>query len=102
MSNQHRAQTPRSMPLTRWFDRVNRYRIAAVFLFIPFVSALVSYTFGHELNEMLPLIVRQAIYWVGLLLLTVALTLDYWEIQRGKRRVKRLIAQKLLENTTDS
>jgi len=77
-----------------WFDRVRRYRIAAVFLYIPFIASLVTWTYGHELRDVLPLVAIRSIYWVGLLLLTVALAMDAYEVYAGKRRVKQMIEGK--------
>jgi hypothetical protein len=77
-----------------WFDRMTRYRVAAAFLYIPFVMTLVAWGMGTELREILPLYVTRGIYWTGLFLLTVALAMDAWEVYAGKRRVKQLIDQK--------
>jgi hypothetical protein len=77
-----------------WFDRMTRYRVAAVFLYVPFVGQLGAWAAGTELRELLPIYVTRSIYWAGLLLLTVALALDTWEVYSGKRRVNQLISQK--------
>jgi hypothetical protein len=81
----------------RWFDRMSRYRIAAVFLYVPFVAQLGAWSAGTQLRDILPFIVMRSIYWVGLLLLTVALAMDAWEVYAGKRQVKRMIDQKKRE-----
>ena len=80
-----------------WFDRTARYRIAALFLYVPFVGQLFAWSAGTELREILPIYVTRGIYWAGLLLLTVALALDTWEVYSGKRRVKQMIVQKKRE-----
>lgn len=77
-----------------WFDRIRRYRIAAAFLYVPFIGTLVSWGFGHELRDVVPLIVMRSIYWTGLTLLTAALVMDAYEVYAGKRRVKQLIEEK--------
>lgn len=77
-----------------WFDRMNRYRIAAVFLYVPFVGQLFAWTAGTELREILPLYATRGIYWAGLFLMTAALAMDAWEVYAGKRRVKQMIDQK--------
>lgn len=77
-----------------WFDRVRRYRIAAAFLYVPFIASLVTLIYGHELREVLPLWALRSIYWTGLLLLTLALAMDAYEVYAGKRRVKQMIAGK--------
>ena len=93
----HRRRTsPRRVPT--WFDRVNRYRVAAGFLFVPFLAAMVALIFGHNINEFLPMMARRSIYWVGLLLLTIALAMDWWEVYSGKREVKRRIEARLQED----
>jgi hypothetical protein len=73
---------------------MTRYRVAAAFLYIPFVMTLVAWGMGTELREILPLYVTIGIYCTGLFLLTVALAMDAWEVYAGKRRVKQLIDQK--------
>lgn len=78
-----------------WFDRIRRYRLAAVFLYVPFVAQLGAWSAGTELRELLPMLVTRSIYWTGLLLLTVALALDAWEVYSGKRRVKQMIEERL-------
>lgn len=83
-----------------WFDRMNRYRVAAAFLYVPFVGQLGAWTAGTELREVLPTVVTRSIYWCGLLLLTVALAMDGWEVYAGKRKVRQLISQKKRERPT--
>jgi putative effector of murein hydrolase LrgA (UPF0299 family) len=73
---------------------MNRYRVATLFLYVPFIGQLAAWLAGSELREMLPTAVSRSIYWAGLGLLTLALALDAWEVYRGKRQVNRLIAAK--------
>lgn len=82
-----------------WFDRMNRYRIAAAFLYVPFVGQLFAWSAGTELREILPVYVTRAIYWAGLFLMTTALALDAREVYSGKRRVKQMIDQKKRDRT---
>lgn len=77
-----------------WFDRMTRYRVAAAFLYVPFIMTLVAWSMGTSLREMIPMWATRAIYWTGLLLLTVALAMDAWEVYAGKRRVKQMIDTK--------
>lgn len=77
-----------------WFDRMTRYRIAAAFLYVPFIMTLVAWIMGTQLRDVLPMWTTRGIYWVGLLLLTVALAMDAWEVYSGKRRVNQMIDQK--------
>lgn len=76
-----------------WFDRINRYRIAAAFLYVLFILSMVGTFSGHPVKEWLPWWLSRALFWSGLLVLTVALAMDAWEPYAGKRRVKRLIAE---------
>jgi hypothetical protein len=85
---------------TTWFDRMNRYRIAAAFLYVPFLGQLGAWIDGTELRNVLPVVVTRSIYWAGLFLLTVALAMDAWEVYAGRRRVKRLINRKKQERPT--
>lgn len=81
-------------PTKTWFDRINRYRVAAGFLFGPFLINMGALLTGTPIDDVLPETVRRGIYWVGLLLLGVALGMDALEVYRGRRQVKRLIRQK--------
>lgn len=74
-----------------WFDRMTRYRIAAAFLYVPFLLTLVAWGMGTTLRDVFPQYVTRGFYWTGLALLTVALALDAWEVYAGRRRVKQLI-----------
>ena len=93
------SKGPRRVPT--WFDRINRYRVAAVFLFIPFFLALIPMVTAIDMDTIMPFIVRRSIYWVGLLILAVALAMDAWEVYSGKREVKRMIEAKLNQAETD-
>lgn len=73
---------------------MTRYRVAAAFLYVPFFASMIALMMGTQLREILPLWATRGIYWVGLLLLTVALAMDAWEVYSGKRRVKQMIDQK--------
>ena len=77
-----------------WFDRMTRYRVAAAFLYVPFLMTLVAWSIGTTLRDMLPYYVVRGFYWMGLALLTVALAMDAWEVYSGKRRVKQMIDHK--------
>lgn len=79
------------MTSSQWFDRLTRYRIAAAFLYVPFVISLIGAVLGHNLRDWIGIWGVRAIYYVGLLLLTLALAIDSWEVYAGKRRVKQLI-----------
>lgn len=76
-----------------WFDRFNRYRIAAAFLYALFILTMVGMFSGHPVKEWLPVWGTRALFWTGLLILTVALAMDAYEVYAGKRRVKHLIAE---------
>lgn len=91
--SERRTRGPRKVPL--WFDRINRYRLAAGFLFVPFVLTLIAWMTGVSVDTVLPMVARRSVYWVGLLFLTVALAMDAWEVYAGKRQVKRLMAAHL-------
>jgi len=90
------------MTSTTWFDRITKYRFAAAFLYVPFVGQLGAWAAGTELRDLLPTAVTRSIYWTGLLLLTVALAQDAWEVYSGKRQVKRMIDQKKRERGRSS
>jgi hypothetical protein len=77
-----------------WFDRIRRYRIAAAFLYVPFIATLVGWGFGHELRDVVPMWALRSVYWTGLALLTAALALDAYEVYAGKRQVERMIEKK--------
>lgn len=85
-----------------FFDRMTRYRTAALFLYVPFLGTLAAWASGNELRDLLPVYVTRGIYWVGLLLLTVALAMDAWEVYSGKRQVNRMIEQKKRERQVDN
>lgn len=97
--SKHTRTRARRVPT--WFDRINRYRVAAVFLFIPFVLALIPMLTPVEMDSVMPFLVRRGIYWFGLLILAVALAMDAWEVYSGKREVKRMIEAKIQEDTAD-
>jgi hypothetical protein len=84
-----------------FFDRMTRYRLAAAFLYVPFLGTLAAWAGGTELRDLLPVYVTRSIYWIGLLLLTVALAMDAWEVYAGKRQVNRMIDQKKRERRKD-
>jgi hypothetical protein len=46
-----------------WFDRMTRYRIAAAFLYVPFLLTLVAWGMGTTLREILPEYVTRGFYW---------------------------------------
>lgn len=94
--SKHKVRRPRRAPV--WFDRINRYRVAAGFLFVPFILALIGFTVGIDKNTIMPLHVRQVIYWIGLFLLTISLAMDAWEVYAGKREVKRMITARLKQD----
>ena len=77
-----------------WFDRLTRYRVAAAFLYIPFLLTLVGQIIGYNLSDWITAWGVRAFYYTGLLLLTLALVMDSWEVYAGKRRVKQLIDQR--------
>lgn len=85
-----------------FFDRMTRYRTAALFLYVPFLATLVAWGSGTTLRDLLPVYVTRGIYWVGLLLLTVALAMDAWEVYAGKRQVNRMIDQKKRDRRVDN
>lgn len=99
MSKHTRTRRARRVPT--WFDRINRYRVAAVFLFIPFVLALIPMLTPVEMEVVMPFLVRRSIYWFGLLILAVALAMDAWEVYSGKREVKRMIETKIQQDTAN-
>lgn len=72
----------------RWFDQLNRYRIAAFVLVVPAVLNIL--VIDLELFDM-SMWARRAIYWVGLLILLGAVAIDAREVYRGKRTVKQMI-----------
>lgn len=90
-----RFNTTSSRRLRTWWDRINRYRVAAGFLYVPFILAMITLVTGHELMAQS---VRRSVYWIGLFLLTVALAMDAWEVYSGKRQVKRMIATRLKQD----
>lgn len=99
MSKHTKTRRPRRVPT--WFDRINRYRVAAVFLFVPFVLVMIPMITPIELDTIMPLIVRRSVYWFGLLILAVALAMDAWEVYSGKREVKRMIEDRIQQDTAD-
>lgn len=74
-----------------WFDRFNRYRIAAAFLYALFLLSLAGMISGHPAREWLPWWLSRGLFWTGLLVLTVALAMDAYEVYAGKRKVKQMI-----------
>src|SRR5688572_2440697 len=94
--SKHKTRRPRRVPT--WFDRINRYRTAAVFLFIPFFLALIPMVTEIDMNTIMPFLVRRSIYWIGLFILAVALAMDAWEVYSGKREVKRMIEAKMKQD----
>lgn len=80
-----------------WFDRIRRYRIAAGFLYVPFILTLFGQIFGHSLRDAIGIVGVRAFYYTGLALLTLALAMDAWEVYAGKRRVKQMIERRLNE-----
>lgn len=84
-----------------WFDRFNRYRIAAGFLYALFLLSLAGMISGHPVKEWLPVWASRGLFWSGLLVLTVALAMDAWEVYSGKRKVNQLIDRKKAERTPD-
>lgn len=99
MSKHTRSRRPRRVPT--WFDRINRYRVAAVFLFVPFVLAMIPMLTDIEMETIMPFLVRRSIYWFGLLILAVALAMDAWEVYSGKREVKRMIEKRIQQDTAN-
>lgn len=83
-----------------WFDRFNRYRIAAGFLYTLFLLSLAGMISGHPAKEWLGVWASRALFWAGLLVLTVALAMDAWEVYAGKRKVKQMIDQKKQDRIT--
>lgn len=81
-------------------DRLTKYRAAAAFLYVPFLLTLGCWAAGTTMRDEFPSWVIRFFYWVGLLLLTVALAMDSYEVYAGKRRVKRLI-EKRQQKTID-
>jgi putative Ca2+/H+ antiporter (TMEM165/GDT1 family) len=88
MNNTRRPRVP------TWFDRFNRYRIAAAFLYALFILTMIGMFSGHPVKEWMPVWGTRALFWTGLLVLTVALAMDAYEVYAGKRRVKHLIDKK--------
>lgn len=93
--SKHRS--PRRVPT--WFDRINRYRASAAFLFVPFLLTLFAWVVGIPVDVVMPMVARRSVYWVGLFLLTVALAMDAWEVYSGKRQVKRMIEARIRQDT---
>lgn len=74
-----------------WLDRINRYRLAAAVLVIPFfLSVLVDLGWADP-----PMMLRRGIYWFGLSILLVSVALDAHTVYAGKRKVKRMIQRQL-------
>ena len=97
--SKRKTRRPRRVPV--WFDRLNRYRVAAIFLFIPFFLVMIPMITAIELDTIMPYLVRRSIYWFGLLILAIALAMDAWEVYSGKREVKRMIEAKIQADSTD-
>lgn len=80
--------------LSTGFDRINRYRLAAVVLVIPFLMSILS----MDLHWVaIPPIARRAVYWIGLFILLVAVAIDTIDVYSGRHKVKKMIRQQLKE-----
>lgn len=79
-------------PTNTWFDRINRYRVAAAILTLPFI--LSTLTMDLHLFDM-PILARRAVYWFGLAVLLTAVAMDWREVYHGKRDVERRIQHRL-------
>jgi hypothetical protein len=82
-----------------WFDRFNRYRIAAAFLYVLFILSMVGTFSGHPVREWMPVWATRGLFWSGLLVLTVALAMDAYEVYAGKSRVKQMIRDQQSQRT---
>lgn len=83
-------------PTNTWFDRINRYRVAAVILTLPFI--LSTLTMDLELFE-IPILARRAVYWFGLAVLFTAVAIDWLEVYRGRHEVERRIRERIRQDT---
>jgi hypothetical protein len=78
------------------FDRIGRYRIAAVILGVVFAQLLVV-RFIREGS--LPLSWVAIVFYIGYLTLLWAVLADYWTIYKGRRAVNKLIDEKISEGS---
>lgn len=76
-------------------DRLNRYRIAAVFLSLPTLYILIDD--ANFIDSAQELAIR-VVYRTGLVILLTAIALDWWTVYTGKRKVKKMIEQKMSSN----
>ena len=74
--------------MSQLFDRLNRYRIAAVILVIPGILNILRLDLGWI---DLPTYVIRGIYWVGIAVLITAVSIDGWQVYQGRRRVRKMI-----------
>lgn len=74
--------------MSQLFDRLNRYRIAAVILVIP--GILNIFRLDLDLIDV-PTAVIRGIYWVGIAVLVAAVSIDGWQVYQGRRRVRKMI-----------
>lgn len=74
--------------MSQLFDRLNRYRIAAVILVIP--GILNIFRLDLDLIDV-PTTVIRGIYWVGIAVLITAVSIDGWQVYQGRRRVRKMI-----------
>lgn len=74
--------------MSQLFDRLNRYRIAAVILVIP--GILNIFRLDLDLIDV-PTVVIRGIYWVGIAVLITAVSIDGWQVYQGRRRVRKMI-----------
>lgn len=81
-------------PTNTWFDRINRYRVAAVILTFPFI--LSTLTMDLEIFE-IPVIARRAVYWFGLAVLFTAVAMDWLEVYHGRQEVEKRIRDRIRE-----
>lgn len=72
------------------FDRISRYRLAAILLLAPILAY----------NDLAPLGVVRMIYWAGIVMIIVNLLAETWYIYQGRRDVKRMIAARQAEDST--
>lgn len=82
-------------PTETWFDRLNRYRIAAVFLAIPTAWNLIDDVSFTQTSFELTI---RVLYRTGMVILLVAIAMDWWAVYTGKRRIKQMIRQKKITN----
>lgn len=83
-------------PTNTWFDRINRYRVAALILTFPFIMS----TLTMDLNLFdIPILARRAVYWFGLAVLFTAVAIDWFEVYRGRHEVERRIRERIRQDT---